>query len=107
MRKEVIKRICGWITDSMFQRYSIVENSDVASDAGKLKALDERERQGARELVKLEGMRKSGQVREYAGKNRYNIGTTPRKAQHRTASIDSPAGIPKSNLIKDLPGTVR
>ena len=37
MRKEVIKRICGWITDSMFQRYSIVENSDVASDAGSSK----------------------------------------------------------------------
>jgi hypothetical protein len=107
MRKEVIKRICGWITDSMFQRYNIVENSDVASDAWKLKALDERERQGARELVKLEGMRKSGQVREYAGKNRYNIGTTPRKAQHRTASIDSPSGIPKSNLLKELTGTVR
>lgn len=107
MRKEVIKRICGWITDSMFQRYNIVENSDVASDAGKLKALDERERQGARELVKLEGMRKSGQVREYAGKNRYNIGTTPRKVQHRTASKDSPSGIPKSNLVKELTGTVR
>ena len=72
--------LARWITDSMFQRYNIVENSDVASDAGKLKALDERERQGARELVKLEGMRKSGQVREYAGKNRYKIGTTPRKA---------------------------
>jgi len=57
----------------MFQRYNIVENSDVASDAGKLKALDERERQGARELVKLERMRKSGQVREYEWKNRYNI----------------------------------
>jgi len=95
--------LARWITDSMFQRYNIVENSDVASDAGKLKALDERERQGARELVKLEGMRKSGQVREYAGKNRYNSA----KSAHWAASIDSPSGIPKSNLVKELTGTVR
>ena len=91
----------------MFQRYNIVENSDLASDAGRLKALDERERQGARELVKLEGMRKSRQAREYAVTNRYNIGTTPRKAQCRTASIGSPSDAPKRNLVKELTGTVR
>ena len=107
MRREVIKRTCGWITDSMFQRYNIVENSDVASDAVKLEALDERERQGARELVKLEQMRKSRQMREHVGKDKLNNRGTPRKAHQRAASSRILASSSKRNLVKELTGTVR
>jgi site-specific recombinase XerD len=77
MTKEDIKVICGWKTDSMFNRYALRNPERLRREMHKLGEYREQERKGRADVVKQE------QMRGLSGKDKLRISYDPRKAPQR------------------------
>ena len=77
MTKEDIKVICGWKTDSMFNRYALRNPERLRREMHKLGEYREQERKGRADVVKQE------QMQGLSGKDKLRISYDPRKAPQR------------------------
>jgi hypothetical protein len=98
MTKEDIKIICGWKTDSMFNRYALRNPERLRREMHKLGEYREIERKGRADVVKQEKMR------AMSGKHKLRISYDPRKRPQRATETSPRLAPVRGKQIRGLAG---
>lgn len=98
MTKEDIKIICGWKTDSMFNRYALRNPERLRREMHKLGEYREQERKGRADVVKQE------QMQGQSGKHKLRISYDPRKTPQRATEMSHRLPPVRHKQIRGLAG---